>query len=145
MTGQTFYEYISNILRVHRKHFLSVVAEKCYHVPSRIVLRRTHFALDDGVEQFLQKVRTRARCSVPECNAHTAAVKRRIFSPFEDSVGEGSASIETRDNGERIKRENFAQLLQEALETLDVKTILKNGFGKTGLHPFSADEIIRNI
>ncbi|XP_024943526.1 uncharacterized protein LOC107270402 [Cephus cinctus] len=45
------------------------------------------------------------------------------------------------NNDQRLRREDFAPLLQKAIDTLDTKSILKSGFRTTGLYPFSADRI----
>lgn len=44
-------------------------------------------------------------------------------------------------NGKYIRKEDFAPLLQEAISKLDWEKTMKNGFQKTGLHPFNPDAI----
>ncbi|XP_043494009.1 uncharacterized protein LOC122518920 isoform X3 [Polistes fuscatus] len=46
-----------------------------------------------------------------------------------------------KNNGQKITKEAFASLLKTAVDTLDTRTILGNGFKTTGLFPFSANAI----
>ncbi|CAG5100629.1 Protein of unknown function [Cotesia congregata] len=41
-------------------------------------------------------------------------------------------------------KKNFTTLLKSAVDTLDIRSIMKNAFKTTGLHPFSADAINYN-
>jgi len=49
-----------------------------------------------------------------------------------------------KNNRNKITKENFAKLLKSAIDTLDIKTIMKNGVKTTGLYPFSADVVNYN-
>lgn len=64
-----------------------------------------------------------------------------VFHPLETAWTKSVRQWRLENDGQRIKRENFSRVLQKALNILDLKTILRNGFRTTGLYPFSADAI----
>ena len=46
---------------------------------------------------------------------------------------------------ERLRKENFAPLLKQAVDSINLAEIVQNGFKTCGLWPFSADAINYNI
>lgn len=44
-----------------------------------------------------------------------------------------------------FKKDNFSKVLMKAINTLDIKKIIKNGFRSCGLYPFNANAVDYNI
>lgn len=64
-----------------------------------------------------------------------------VFGPLKKIWRKVVRDWRMNNDGRRLKRENFGLLLKEALDGLDIKSILSNGFRACGLYPFSADAV----
>ncbi|XP_077268790.1 uncharacterized protein LOC143900891 [Temnothorax americanus] len=134
MTGETFYEYIANI-------FYPWLVKNAIMFPVVLFLDGHSSHLTMALSNFCREKEIELIALYPNATHILQPLDVAFFHSLKTAWAKVVGQWRLENNGERIKRENFAQLLQKALDMLDVKTILKNGFEKTGLHPFSADGI----
>uniref|UniRef100_A0ABD2WKN8 DDE-1 domain-containing protein n=1 Tax=Trichogramma kaykai TaxID=54128 RepID=A0ABD2WKN8_9HYME len=69
-----------------------------------------------------------------------------VFSPLKKQYRKQVDSFRLQNNGERMARHNFAQVLKDCLDSIEnLPQMIKNGFAITGLFPFSPDSVDYNI
>lgn len=64
-----------------------------------------------------------------------------LFQNLQRSWSTKVAEWRDKNDNQRIRKEDFAPLLKEAMSQLDWEKIMRNGFRKTGLHPLNPDAI----
>ncbi|XP_008558637.1 uncharacterized protein LOC103579109 [Microplitis demolitor] len=134
MTAETFYEYIVNV-------FHPWILKNKVELPVILYLDGHTSYLSYPLTKFCREKNIELIALYPNATHILQPMDVAIFRPLK-----AAWSTEVRDwrmehNGEALKRQNFAPLLEKSLATLDINEILQNEFKSTGLHPFSADAI----
>ncbi|KAL0102680.1 hypothetical protein PUN28_018176 [Cardiocondyla obscurior] len=134
MTGETFYEYIANI-------FYPWLIKNNIKFPVVLFLDGHTSHLTMALSNFCSEKEIELIALYPNATHILQPLDVAFFHPLKTSWAKVVRQWRMENNGERIKREKFAQLMQRAINVLEVDIILKNGFEKTGLHPFSSNGI----
>ena len=73
-----------------------------------------------------------------------------VFRPLKSAWKKTVLEFKVENNGKKLKRENFAPLLQITLDKTLTSGMFVNGFRKCGIYPFDADSVdysrlLRNV
>lgn len=134
MTGQTFYEYVGNV-------FLPWLKENNITLPiiffvdghsSQLTLPLSELCSENGIILV-------ALC--PNSTHITQPMDVAVFRNLKSAWRNAVQRWKIRNNGAKVKKEDFAPILEQAVSSSITPDILANGFKVTGLFPFSASAI----
>lgn len=134
ITGKSFYDYIVNIFYpwcVTNKIEFPVIL----YVDGRsshLTLPLSKFCFDKQIELI---------SVYPDATHLMQPLDVALFKPLEKAYKDSVMDWCQDHNGEPLNKENFGTVLCKALNRLDLKKIMNNGFQVSGLYPFSADAI----
>lgn len=134
MTGETFFEYISNVFYpwlVKNNIKLPVLLFVDGHV-SHLTLHLSKFCSDNGI--ILVALH-------PNATHILQPMDVAVFHPLKVKWRKAVQQWRCNNRNARFRREHFAPLLKEVIDSAINPTILANGFKKCGLFPFTPDGI----
>jgi len=137
MNGENFYEYIANI-------FYPWLVENKVKFPVILYIDGHSSHLTMAVSDFCREKQIILIALHPNATHVLQPLDVSFFHPLKVAWRKVVTDWRMKNNGNKITKENFAKLLKSAIDTLDIKTIMKNGFKTTGLYPFSADAVNYN-
>lgn len=133
MTGEKFYEYIANVfhpLLVENVQFPVVlfVDGHCSH-------------LTFPLSQLCREKNIEIIALYPNATHILQPMNVAVFRPLKSAWAKVVLQWRLDQDGERLRRDQFAPLLDKALNDVDLDKVLKSGFRSTGFHPFTGDAI----
>ncbi|XP_057339238.1 uncharacterized protein LOC130676762 [Microplitis mediator] len=137
MDGENFYEYITNI-------FYPWLLENKIKFPVILYIDGHSSRLTMAVSDFCREKRIVLITLHPNATHLVQSLDVSFFHPVKLAWQKVISDWRIQNNGDKIKKEMFAKLLKKAVGTLDLKSIMSNGFKTTGLYPLSANAIDYN-
>ncbi|CAD6216234.1 GSCOCG00011304001-RA-CDS [Cotesia congregata] len=137
MNGENFYEYIANI-------FYPWLVENKVKFPVILYIDGHSSHLTMAVSDFCREKQIVLIALHPNATHILQPLDVAFFHPLKVAWRKVVTDWRMNNNGNKITKENFTTLLKSAVDTLDIRSIMKNAFKTTGLHPFSADAINYN-
>lgn len=134
MTSETFYEYITNV-------FYPWLVKNKIEFPVILYLDGHTSHLSYPLTKFCRNNKIEMIALYPNATHILQPMDVAMFHPLKMAWASEVRDWRMENNGDSLKRENFAPLLEKSLATLNVEEILQNGFKSTGLHPFSTEAI----
>ncbi|XP_044596938.1 MFS-type transporter clz9-like [Cotesia glomerata] len=134
MTAETFYEYISNV-------FYPWLLKNEITFPVILYLDGHASHLSYPLTKFCREMKIQLVAFYPNATHILQPMDVAMFRPLKAAWSHEVQEWKMEHNGESLKRENFASILDKSLKTLNISEIFKNGFKSTGLHPFCPDAI----
>ncbi|CAH2087980.1 unnamed protein product [Euphydryas editha] len=134
MTAETFYGYISNV-------FYPWLLKNEITFPIILYLDGHASHLSYPLTKFCREMKIELVALYPNATHILQPMDVAMFRPLKAAWSHEVREWRMEHNGESLKRENFAPILEKSLKTLNISEILKNGFNSTGLHPFCPDAI----
>lgn len=138
MTAESFYEYITNVFhpwliseRIQKPIILYLDGHS-----SHLTMPLSDFCSKNGIELV---------ALYPNATHILQPLDVSVFHPLKKSWKETVDKWRLENPSQRMRKENFAPLLKEALDSLNIMEIVKKGFKTCGLWPFSADAVNYNI
>lgn len=134
MTGESFYEYIANIFYpwlVANNIQLPIILYVDGH-SSHLTMSLSNFCNSHGIHLI---------ALYPNATHILQPLDVAFFHPLKNAWRKILSEWRLKSGGKRIRKEDFATLLEEAFNTLNIEEIMKNGFRTTGLYPFSPDAL----
>ena len=133
MTVQIFFEYIAN-------EFLPWIQRNNVPLPVLFIDgHRSHLTLH--VCQFCIENKILLYALLPNATHILQPADVSIFGPLKAGWKNIVADFKRDNNGRAVTKTNFAKLLEAVFSTHATAEIIKNGFKKCGIYPFSADAI----
>lgn len=134
MTSESFYEYITNVFHpwvVKNNVPLPVILFLDEH-SSHINLPLTKFCRDKGI--ILTAL-------LPNSTHRLQPLDVAVFHPLKNTWRNQVQRWRVDNNGERLRREDFAKQVDKCISEAVTVNIIKNGFRSCGLYPFNPDNI----
>lgn len=138
MTAQSFYEYITNVFHpwlVAQKISMPIILYVDGH-SSHLTMPLSAFCRENGIELV---------ALYPNATHILQPLDVSVFHPLKQSWKKTVDKWRLDNAPQRVRKENFAPLLKEAVDSINLAEIVKNGFKTCGLWPFSADAVNYNI
>ncbi|CAH2097239.1 unnamed protein product [Euphydryas editha] len=133
MCGETFFEYVANVFNpwlieegIQKPVLLFVDGHK-----SHLTLHLSNFCSENGIEII---------ALYPNSTHILQPMDIAVFRPLKLFYRKAVVDWKMQNNGNKLKKEDFAPVLKIALESITVDCI-KNGFRGGGLHPFGPEYI----
>ncbi|XP_044754185.1 uncharacterized protein LOC123320469 [Coccinella septempunctata] len=134
MTGESFFEYVSNIFHpwlIRNNIPLPVIFYVDGH-KSHLTMHLSNFCSDNGIILI---------SLFPNATHMLQPMDVGVFHPLKNGWKNAVARFRVENNKQKIRKENFAPLLATTIkEVLNVR-ILQNAFRTCGLFPFNANAI----
>ena len=134
MTGETFYDYIVNVFEpwlsnneIERPIVLYIDGRSSY-----LTMALDEFCRNRGIELV---------ALYPNACHIMQPLDLTFFQPLKEAWCMATRQWHMENDEKRLRKENFASILVQALSTIDIGEIIPMGFKLSGLHPFSADAI----
>ncbi|XP_026481945.1 uncharacterized protein LOC113389098 [Ctenocephalides felis] len=134
MTAETFFEYVTNV-------FHPWLVTNNIKFPVILYLDGHASHLSYPLTKFCRENKIELIALYPNATHILQPMDVAMFRPLKAAWSHEVRDWRMEHNGESLKRENFAPLLDKSLNTLNTSEILKNGFKSTGLQPFCPDAI----
>lgn len=134
MTGQTFYEYISNV-------FYKWLCENKIKLPVILFVDGHKSHLTINVSEFCREHEIVLVALYPNATHMLQPMDVAVFKPLKVAWRHEIQDWRIKNNAVKIKKGEFAGLLKNSMEKTDMKSHLQNGFKACGLFPFNADNI----
>ncbi|XP_043494007.1 MFS-type transporter clz9-like isoform X2 [Polistes fuscatus] len=134
MNGENFFEYIANI-------FYPWLIDNKIKFPVVLYIDGHSSHLTMTVSEFCREKQIVLVALHPNATHILQPLDVSFFHPLKLAWRTVVTDWRMKNNGQKITKEAFASLLKTAVDTLDTRTILGNGFKTTGLFPFSANAI----
>lgn len=134
MTGETFYEYMTNVFHpwiLNNNIPLPVLFFLDGHA-SHINLHLSQFCKENGI------ILTAFYPNATHC---LQPLDVGVFHPIKNKWRTKVRQWRMDHNGERLKREDFANILEETLSLAVTPIIVKNAFRACGIFPFDENNI----
>ncbi|XP_064292244.1 uncharacterized protein LOC128672662 [Plodia interpunctella] len=133
MCGSTFFEYIANIFNpwlVHQKIEKPVLFFLDGH-RSHLTLHLSNFCAENGIEII---------ALYPNSTHILQPMDLAVFRPLKTYWAKAVKDWKLQHLGQNLKKENFAPVLNTALELI-TESAIRNGFRAGGLYPFGPDYV----
>lgn len=134
MTGESFYDYVVNVFEpwltaneIQRPIVVYVDGHSSY-----LTMALDDFCSMKGIEII---------ALYPNASHIMQPLDVAFFQPLKEAWKTATQQWRIDNGGKRLRKENFASVLVQALTTLNVGQLIPNGFKLSGLHPFTADAI----
>ncbi|KAJ8937533.1 hypothetical protein NQ314_011801 [Rhamnusium bicolor] len=134
MNGQTFYEYMSNIFYpwlISKKIVLPVILFVDGHT-SHLTMELSTFCLEHGIE---------LAALYPNATHILQPMDVAVFHPLKSGWKKGVQNYKMENDGQKLKKEHFAQLLKNVIEENIPPTTIQKGFKSCGLYPLDANAV----
>lgn len=130
MTSDSFYEYMTNV-------YYPWLVEKKVQFPVVMWMDNHSSHFTPPLVKFCQEKQIEVMSLYPNATHLIQPLDVSFFKPFKAKWRNFVLSWKNTQNILRLKRKDVARILFSTLETMEqVKEIIKNGFKKSGLHPF---------
>lgn len=135
MTGELFFEYMANIFRPW-------LSENKIKLPVIVFIDGHTSHLTYALSDFCSKNGIILVALFPNATHIIQPMDVGLFHVLKDHWRDRINLFRMKENGRKIKREEFCGLLKDILDTINTKTtILRSAFRACGLYPFNADLI----
>lgn len=134
MTATSFLDWVRHSFHpwlVKNKIQLPVVLYLDGH-SSHLTLQLSEFCRENGIELI---------ALYPNSTHVTQPLDVAVFHAAKNSWKKAVPEWRLANGGDRLKKEHFGGVLEQAVERLDWEKILRSGFRATGLHPFNPDAV----
>lgn len=139
MTAETFYEYISNI-------FYPWLLKNNIQFPVVLYVDGHSSHVTRPLVNFCQTVQIELVALYPNSTHIIQPLDVSVFHPMKNVWRQKVRNWRLENQGERLRKEDFAPLLKTAIDSLhNLGNTIKNGFRTCGLLPFSPDAVNFNI
>nr|XP_012234572.1 PREDICTED: uncharacterized protein LOC105679239 [Linepithema humile] len=134
MTSESFFEYKVNV-------FYPWLIQQNIEFPVILYMdgHSLHFTLP--LSTFCRVKSIILIALFPNSTQVIQPLDRTFFRTLKKAWGQAVEDFKREKCTINIKKEDFGNILKTALGTLDLKTIMKNGFEVCGLSPFNADKV----
>lgn len=138
MTADSFYEYITNVFHpwLLAKNIQMPVLLYVDGHSSHLTMPLSNFCRKNGIELI---------ALYPNATHILQPLDVSLFHPLKQSWKKTVDKWRLNNAPQRIRKEHFAPLLKEAVDSINFADIVKKGFECCGLWPFSADSVNYNI
>lgn len=133
MTGQTFYEYIANI-------FHPWLIQNQIELPVLLFVDGHSSHLTYSLSEFCSQNGIIIAALLPNSTHILQPLDVAVFRPLKEKWKKVVHAWKVKHSGKKIKRENFAPLMESVLQQID-KEVFINGFRTCGLFPFNENAI----
>lgn len=134
MTSETFYDYVVHV-------FHPWLVENNIEFPVVLYLDGHTSHLTFALSNFCRENNIELVALYPNSTHILRPLDVAMFHPLKETWPSVVREWRSENCGERLKRQQFAPMLEKALAEVDVPSNLQNGFRATGLYPLSADAI----
>lgn len=131
MTCQTFYEYITNV-------FYPFLVKESIKLPIILFLDGHSSHLSLALSEFCSEKGIILIALLPNSTHIMQPMDVAVFHPLKTSWKKKVHDWRMQNSGSRLKRDDFAPLLQQCIFTLKAETI-QQGFKTCGLYPFNPE------
>ncbi|XP_046145944.1 MFS-type transporter clz9-like [Osmia bicornis bicornis] len=134
MTGESFYEYMTNVFYpwcIKKEIKFPIIMYLDGH-SSHATMALSDFCVEHEIEII---------SLYPNSTHITQPMDVALFRPLKEAWKKAVTDWRMQNGGKAVKKQNFAPVLQTALHSLNVKNILTQGFIACGLAPLSADAV----
>lgn len=134
MTAESFFEYISNVFYpwlIEENVTLPVILYVDGH-PSHLSMAVSDFCNEKGIILV---------ALFPNSTHILQPLDVAFFHPMKNEWSKAVQNWRIGNNCEQFKRENFAPVLKNVLDSVNSKKILESVFKTCGLYPFNPDAI----
>lgn len=135
MTGESFYEYITNV-------FYPWLVKNNAVFPIILFLdgHKSHLIMD--LSNFCSNHQITLISLYPNSTHILQPLDVAVFKPLKTEYKKVIRQWRLKNNGEKVARENFAPILEQTLNSLtSLNEIIRNGFRTCGLFPFNPNAI----
>lgn len=134
MTGESFYEFIANV-------FFKWLQDNSIQFPVILYVDGHKSHLTFSVSEFCKNHDIILVALYPNATHILQPLDVAVFRPLKASWRNCVQEWKASNNEAKVKRENFAPILEKALMKTDMESHLKHGFRACGLYPFDANLI----
>ncbi|KAJ8916360.1 hypothetical protein NQ315_005057 [Exocentrus adspersus] len=134
MTGQSFYEFITNIFHkflIENKIQLPVVLFVDGHA-SHLTMELSNFCIENKIELI---------ALYPNATHILQPMDVAIFHPLKNGWKQAVQRFKVENDGKKLKRENFGPLLKTVIEESLTPDMFRNGFRTCGLFPLDSNAV----
>ena len=131
-SSETFYQYIVNVYHPWLK-------EQKIELPMYLDGHSSYFTLP--LNKFSKQNQIILIALFPNTTHVIQPLDRTLFRPLKKSWAQSVDDFKYKNSSINIKKEDFGNVLNDAVSKLDVKAIMKTGFEVSGLFPFNPDKV----
>lgn len=134
MTAESFYEYLTNVfypwLLIEKIQFPIILYLDGHS--SHVTMPTVQFCIDHQIELI---------SLYPNATHIMQPLDVSLFRPMKIEWKRTMNEWRIHNAPEKLKREDFAEVMKTAIDRMNFLSTIKNGFEKCGLFPFSKDAI----
>ncbi|KZC13202.1 hypothetical protein WN55_05911, partial [Dufourea novaeangliae] len=134
MTGESFYEYVTKV-------FHPWCTEKEITFPIVMYLDGHSSYATMALSNFCVEHKIELISLYPNSTHITQPMNVALIRPLKEAWKKAVTDWRMENGGIAVAKQNFAPLLETALQSLNIKNILSHGFTACGLAPLSADAV----
>ncbi|TGZ48732.1 Tigger transposable element-derived-like protein [Temnothorax longispinosus] len=134
MTGESFFEYVTNV-------FYPWLVANSISFPVVLYMDGHSSHLTMALSEFCRIHKIILVALYPNATHVIQPLDVAFFRPAKGAWRKATTEWRMNHNGIRMRKEHFAPLLQQALDTIRSSDILRRGFEACGLHPLNPDAV----